>query len=1672
MSTNIENYEIISSLKDGHSIVTFNQCYGLINSERNFVLDCIYSEIIFVDNNKYLFQKIFYKDNLSKWFYIDVLNTNYIFKNLSNEEYERIYDSSKQKEFDLLSKNKFNIDHTIDIEFEEDLGNLCEDWDDISKYWLEDEEDNEYKFNEEEEEENIVKRFGCIDKQGNIIIPFEYDYIGEFINGIAKVKMNFSWGCINENGEIIIPFEYEEIGDFYNGIAKVKKSWGVYGFFNECGKNIIPCVYEKAEEFINGKARVKEINGSWGYIDLDGNKLVDSEMELPNGLIKGKKFERWGLRTNDNEIIIPYEYQEIGEFINGKAKIRKNYSECGYIDEKGKAIINCEYNEINEFINGKAKAKKDYYWGYIDETGNTIIPFEYDEIEEFSNGFAKSKKDWKWGYINEKNDVIIPLKYDSLSEIKDGLVVASKGFKYETFNDNGYQKLYGCIDLNGNIIIPFEFEELHVNNLNYIRAVKNNKWGVINLNCKTIISFNYEFLGEFRNNLFVTGKAVENNSIQRYQTKYGCIDINENVHIPFEYNEIKETINSNYIVILSVDDIEFNSEDAMLCGVLTGNGEVVIPIKYNEINEFLDGKFLVMKSFIMNRFQNNNKVYGVLNENGDVFVGLEYDLIIKLKNGKFKVKKNDKWGYLDESGAELAENEITLSNGMKMGQIFGFWGVSNEKGEVIIPYRFNEMGVYNNDRFSFKEDSLDIVVYFNEKGTEINELEIDFNEYLIKAKRRGKWGLFSKKRINILPYEFDEINDYLDGKILIKQKRFSNTYVGIFDKTGKVIIPLDYTNISDFKNGIYYVEKNGICGRVAENGEVLIENEVKLSNGLYKGEKFGKQGVRTVNGEVMIPYYYDNISDFVDGITRVEKDSKHNYIDENGKVLFSSNYELLGEITDGKIKVKDTQRFNQDNYNRCGIIDINEKIIVPLKYYKIGEFVNGIAKASIYHVFEYRDRDKSYEMFGFLDEQGNIIIPFEYEEIGEFINDKAKVRKSWRKRGYISENGQIIIPADYEDIGEFINGKAKTIKDGKFGFIDDNGNVLIANEFDKIEEFVDGKAKAYRKRIWGLIDEHGNEIASNETELPNGLIIGCKFGKWGAKSIDNITIIPYEFEVFGEFIDGKAQVKKSDNSWGYIDEKGIELVNNETELPNGLFKGDKFGRWGLRTINHNILLPYEYEVIGEFVDGKAKAKKEWFWGFIDESGNVLIPFDFTEIDEFVSGRAKAKKYDKYGFIDEKGNIIIPFDYYEIDEFINGKAKVKKGEWYEFKCGLIDESGNELIENEIELPNGLVIGEKFEKWGIESKDKNIILPFEYDYIGHKFVDGKTRISKDGNVGLINDMGEIIIPLEYKKIKEFRNGISIASKRTNIRWSTNSEGDDFEKHDTCYGCIDEKGIVIIPFEYKFIGDFINGKATARNIKDNWGLLDSNNKTIIPFIYKGMCRFENGLFKVRSNENNFGFINENGDVIIPVIYARIGRFFDGKALACLSDNGIMKYGCISEAGGITIPFEYEKLSYFVNGKAIAQRKWDLILIDDQNTEIEIKEKIELSFKYTTKEHNYDGLIEYIDHHYIIEINVEVDGNFKFYAIENDERELIGNPFNRKGISLYDWGSEALEVRQMDLNDPAYFGDSDDYHSTSYGLKNSFNGKSQWLRDNGDDSGNCDRDCRGCAYFTNCHG
>lgn len=124
----------------------------------------------------------------------------------------------------------------------------------------------------------IDKKYGCINKLGEIIIPFKYDFLGDFNNdGIAKFKENSKYGLIDKNGNIIIQAEYDDIRYTASRIAAVKKGekWG-YIDFN--GRIICPFTLDEAYAFPDDEMFASiYVNGKQGYINTNGGIITPGD---------------------------------------------------------------------------------------------------------------------------------------------------------------------------------------------------------------------------------------------------------------------------------------------------------------------------------------------------------------------------------------------------------------------------------------------------------------------------------------------------------------------------------------------------------------------------------------------------------------------------------------------------------------------------------------------------------------------------------------------------------------------------------------------------------------------------------------------------------------------------------------------------------------------------------------------------------------------------------------------------------------------------------------------------------------------------------------------------------------------------------------------------------------------------------------------------------------------------------------------------------------------------------------------------------------------------------------------------------------------------------------------------------------------------------------------------
>jgi hypothetical protein len=86
-------------------------------------------------------------------------------------------------------------------------------------------------------------KFGLVDKNNNIIVPYKYDLLYQFKNSFAPYKLNDKYGFIDENGNEIIPPKYEHLSFFDNGFAKYKLN-GKFGFIDEKGNELTKALFD------------------------------------------------------------------------------------------------------------------------------------------------------------------------------------------------------------------------------------------------------------------------------------------------------------------------------------------------------------------------------------------------------------------------------------------------------------------------------------------------------------------------------------------------------------------------------------------------------------------------------------------------------------------------------------------------------------------------------------------------------------------------------------------------------------------------------------------------------------------------------------------------------------------------------------------------------------------------------------------------------------------------------------------------------------------------------------------------------------------------------------------------------------------------------------------------------------------------------------------------------------------------------------------------------------------------------------------------------------------------------------------------------------------------------------------------------------------------------------
>lgn len=222
---------------------------------------------------------------------------------------------------------------------------------------------------------------GVVDSEGRIILPIEYDHIGEMQEDIIVAGKDWYYGCFDKQGNVIVPLIYATIGEFSEGIASFSELIK-YGYLNCKGEVVIPPFADSAYAFSDGCARVI-VDGLTGYINADGTWAIeprfDSGYDCTCGIIAVSSDGRYF-----------------------------------FVDTTGRTLVNARYDEIEPFDTQMrvAKVSNGGKWGVVNTEGLLVVPIRYDKVMVLPDGYIYVEMAGKCGIYNLVGNMLYDVVYD------------------------------------------------------------------------------------------------------------------------------------------------------------------------------------------------------------------------------------------------------------------------------------------------------------------------------------------------------------------------------------------------------------------------------------------------------------------------------------------------------------------------------------------------------------------------------------------------------------------------------------------------------------------------------------------------------------------------------------------------------------------------------------------------------------------------------------------------------------------------------------------------------------------------------------------------------------------------------------------------------------------------------------------------------------------------------------------------------------------------------------------------------------------------------------------------------------------------------------------------------------------------------------------------------------
>ncbi len=658
---------------------------------------------------------------------------------------------------------------------------------------------------------------------------------------------------------------------------------------------------------------------------------------------------------------------------------------------------------------------------------------------------------------------------------------------YLIFSDNGKM---GIKDEKGQVVIPPSFDALGwsdgsfsvIGNVTGYRL--NSHWGILTLKNEFLTSADYESLVYAGADNIIARKKVN-----PAQVKAGCINLQGEIRIPFQYEGIS---------IHGLRAIVFNLEKAKYVYGLTDlQNHVLIPVRYRNIYPLGTLRYAV---------ENETGKIALHGEDGKPITDFQIDSISPFQNSVAIVYENLKQGLIDRDGvikltSQYRSIQIEEDNKVKV-QLPNEWLFITEKNEIVNRFSADELIPVNEKLFIIKtaekygliENNLNVLCPVQ------YDLLTSIGDDFYLARLFGKMGVIKSDNSRAIPFMYDAIR--ADGRALQAYRKIEGW--SLIDRNNNVLTQKNYDWIGAQRGPLYPVVNNRYWGAVSTTGEEVIhcvyDSLIEIGNDLVVVKFKNQYGVINTRENWMVPPQNQQMHLINEQLYAQQQPPNILLKNFKGEIVYFTDNQLefkpdffLEHLIDGTEKTIDYQGRTLSRTSPPVVSNVE-------RIFQSSEGLRGVKRDG---------------KFGFIDEQGRLRIANRYDDIGEFHEGVAAF-KLIGKWGFISTSDKVIINPNYEKVSSFQHGLAIVTRHGKSGVIDKNGSPVLSFQYDSVQQLPNKKFLLFDGGRTGLADHSGTILIDARfdylSELDNGLILVGNDGKFGVLTISGLDIIPIVYE--------------------------------------------------------------------------------------------------------------------------------------------------------------------------------------------------------------------------------------------------------------------------------------------------------------------------------------------------------------------------------------------------------------------------------------------------------------------------------------------------------------------------------------------------------------------------------